>query len=133
MTLRSKQIVTLKRWLNSRGWKVRPGKIDATNFDSKLITLSRRVRSPKCKLFILMHECGHVLIGTTVRDEDETVVSPLHIRCQVFIEECLAWHHGMAIMRSLGCEIDEKEYFSYAAKFLKQYSDVTFGAVVKNI
>lgn len=128
----SKQTTALKRWLKLRGWSVGSGKEDVTYYHLKLIELTRRTRSERNRLYVLMHECGHVKLGTTVRPESEDERPPLHIRCQILIEECLAWHHGREILRSLGHDVDEKAYFSYASKYLQWYSEVMFGVVVKS-
>jgi len=84
------------------------------------------------QLFILLHECGHLLIDnksetTEIRfrhgypTEDPNVKRKFIHRCTVLEEEFEAWHRGRKLATKLGINIDDARFSDVKASMLKSY------------
>jgi len=99
--------------------------------DNKIIYINSTQKLEK-QLFVLLHECGHLLID----DPSETTVfrfrhgyyekNPklrrkfIH-RCAIVEEELEAWHRGRKLASKLGIIIDEYSYDTLKGNFVKTY------------
>lgn len=84
------------------------------------------------QLFVLLHECGHLLIDdrseTTERrfqhgyySEDKDIRRKFIHRCTVVEEEFEAWHRGLRLANKLGIQINERNFAALKAYMLKSY------------
>lgn len=89
-------------------------------------------QSVEKQLFILLHECGHLLIDnknetTEFRFQYGYPASDPHIkrrfvhRCVVVEEEFEAWHRGRKLATKLGIKINDERFSSTKASMLKSY------------
>jgi hypothetical protein len=97
--------------------------------EGKRVRVNGRTR-PEHQLYILVHECGHHLIGTRERDErygwgynaDEPHEKRtlLH-RVDVVDEEFEAWDRGRKLAARLGVKLDKEAFQRARASYLKTY------------
>lgn len=97
--------------------------------EGKRIRVNGRTR-PEHQLYILVHECGHHLIGSRERDEryghgynaeepgDKRTL--LH-RVDVVDEEFEAWDRGRKLAARLGVRLDKEAFHKARATYLKSY------------
>ena len=100
------------------------------NPEEKVIYINS-VQGPERQLYVLLHECGHLLIDdksetTELRFKngyytDPEVKKKFIYRCTVLEEEFEAWHRGRKLATKLGIKINEELYDSLKGKFLKTY------------
>lgn len=95
------------------------------------ITVSARA-TPITQLYILLHECGHHLVGNNEKHErfgrgyaslDPNVRKTLRHRLDILNEEFEAWYRGLKLAQRLGIVIDKKSFDRTRDKFLKSYVD----------
>lgn len=83
--------------------------------------------STEARLHVLLHECGHHLIGT--KDEHErfgrgysdTRTRSAHHKLDVLEEEFEAWHRGLKLAARLGVKVDKESYDRTRITHLKTY------------
>lgn len=88
--------------------------------------------SPERQLFLLLHECGHMLIGNRRKHErygmgytkqnDPQICKTLHHRFDVLDEEMEAWFRGLKLARRLKLKIDKSTFHSFRLSRLKTYA-----------
>ena len=98
--------------------------------DERFITINGRL-APESQLFVLLHECGHALIGERHRKERygngysaselPHVQKTLLYRIDVVDEELEAWHRGLKLARRLGIEVNVDRYNRTRAEYVKSY------------
>lgn len=125
---------TLIAWCTERGTNVEfvrlPRHMGAV-YDSEqnYVKVSSRAL-PEKQLCILLHECGHMLIGNRRQHErygmghhqkDPDVRRTLHHRFDVLDEEMEAWFRGMKLARRLKIKLDKETFHSTRLSFLKDY------------
>lgn len=98
----------------------------------KEIKISGRA-SPARQLHLLLHECGHCLIGSKEKDErfgmgygrhdDPKVNRTAHHRLDILEEEFEAWHRGWKLALRLGAltEADKEAYDKTRTRLLYTY------------
>ena len=120
----------LVEWCKSRKLTVTFGNVIGQYDDEKkTITINGRWL-PETQLHILLHECGHHLIGarrpeqrfsegysTGGHDDNDTP----HHRVDILEEEFEAWHRGRCLARRLNLNIDEKTWHNDRIQNLKTY------------
>lgn len=131
-TIATKALRTTISWCASKGLAViferrEKGMFDAEN---KLIRLSGRLR-PERQLFLLLHECGHFLIGDKKKRErfgmgysragDKRIMKTFHHRCDVLDEEFEAWQRGFKLSKRLKLKINKDRYDAIRTMLLKTY------------
>lgn len=89
--------------------------------------------APKRQLHLLLHECGHCLIGEKEKDErfgmgygksdDAKVNRTAHHRLDILEEEFEAWHRGWRLGLRIGAlvEADKQEYDKTRTQLLYTY------------
>jgi hypothetical protein len=89
-------------------------------------------QSPEKQLFVLLHECGHLLIDNKTETtelrfrhgyptDDPDVKRKFIHRCTVVEEEFEAWHRGRKLAMKLGIQIDDERFSDLKASMLKSY------------
>lgn len=99
--------------------------------EEKRIRLSGRL-SPEKQVFVLLHECGHHLIGDKEKherfgmgysrvDSDPTITRTFRHKCDIIDEEYEAWHRGFKLAKRLRLKIDKDRYDKHRAEMIKTY------------
>lgn len=121
-------------WCASRGYKVVLTKVATGLFvqENKTIKLNHSLL-PEKMLFILLHECGHLLIGSSEKterfsmgyhmQEDKDVNETFHHKCDIVEEEYEAWHRGYKLSKRLKLFIDKQRYDSVRVEMLRSYME----------
>lgn len=98
----------------------------------KTVTINSRMNYEK-QFFVLLHECGHILVGATSYHEtsrwrmgypsagDPQVSNKFIHRCAIVEEEFEAWHRGKKLAKKLGITLDENRFDEIKTEFLKTY------------
>lgn len=121
-------------WCGERGVSVTftnmPPNVGAT-YDSEqnFVQMSGRFL-PEKQLIVLLHECGHMLIGNRRKHErygmghqsDPTVTRTLHHRFDVLDEEMEAWYRGRKLAKRLKLKIDQEAFHTTRLACLKSYA-----------
>lgn len=108
-------------WCTRRGLSVEFMKVPHTGghcSNTKIVINSRSV--PEQQLFILLHECGHSLLGTFNEPNHRTMRSVAY-RVGVVAEEDEAWCRGLKLARRLQLNIDVEKFHRAKASALKTY------------
>lgn len=121
------------KWCESRGLSVTFSKKSGGVYytDQKEITINARAAA-KQQLFLLLHECGHHLIGSAERHErygmgystsDRTVRRTYHHRIDILEEEFEAWYRGWKLALRLGVlSLEDKViYDKVRIRYLRSY------------
>lgn len=96
---------------------------------SKEITISSRL-SPRNQVIVLLHECGHHLIGVSGDSNrfemgywqvEPEVTKTFHHRLTCLEEEMEAWHRGWRLAGRLGLRVDRELFDQYRLKCLRSY------------
>lgn len=119
-------------WCCYRNVTVLFGKKEGGSYDSitKVITMAGRNR-PEKQLYILLHECGHHLIGYDEKDErfgigypycaDANVNTTFHHRLACLEEEMEAWARGWRLAKRLLLNLDRSAFDVVRVDCLKSY------------
>ena len=119
-------------WCNTKGISVSFGKKVGATYDTidKTICISGRM-SPERQLYMLLHECGHHLIGFDEGDERfgkgyPLVEDPVHNatfqhRFACFEEEIEAWNRGWRLAKRLGLELPREDFDKVRLECLRSY------------
>jgi len=120
-------------WCDSRGIEVDFSKQMGGMYfpEDKRIKVSGRL-DPEKQVFVLLHECGHHLIGDKEKHErfgmgysrlsvDPTVTRTFRHKCDIIDEEYEAWHRGVKLARRLKIKIDKERYDKVRAEMIKTY------------
>lgn len=85
------------------------------------------------QLFILLHECGHILVGSEKSGAhhrfklgypatyDPGLKDKFIHRCAILEEEFEAWHRGRRLAKKLEIEINDERWSTLKASMLKSY------------
>jgi hypothetical protein len=115
-------------WLDAKDYHVEFDKKgdDSVSLESKIISINT-TRSIETQLYILLHECGHVLIHNNDRiigyrevQENFKERSDIHKVFQV-MEEAEAWKRGKFLARRFGIEINEEKWNKDLSRALNKY------------
>ena len=124
----SESIATLVVWLDTKGYYVDFDKSgdDSVDTENKIVSINS-TRKKETQLYILLHECGHVLI-----DRNDTIVgyretqekyserTNIH-KVFVVMEEVEAWKRGRMLASRLGIKIDEEKWDLDLSRALNKY------------
>jgi hypothetical protein len=122
-------------WCARRGIKVEfSNQRDAGVFSSEEKTIYvNSAQNYENQLFVLLHESGHLLIGSEKADahhrfklgypssSDPALKGKFIHRCAILEEEFEAWHRGRKLAKKLELDLDETRWSALKAKFLKSY------------
>jgi hypothetical protein len=119
-------------WCSSKNIKVRFGKSVGASYNAieKTITMAGRT-SPEKQLYMLLHECGHHLVGFDEDDErfgmgypyveDSKVNTTFHHRVACLEEEMEAWHRGWRLSKRLHLNLDRPAFDKVRLDCLRSY------------
>lgn len=121
-------------WCDSRRIKVEFTNLHPAGVyhnDDKIIYINSKQKLEK-QLFVLLHECGHLLIDdpseTTVfrfrhgyHEKNPKLKRKFIHRCAIVEEELEAWHRGRKLANKLGIEINDLNYDTLKADLVKTY------------
>ena len=128
-----KNLATLVSWCESKRLKVE-FKQHCSEFDDEnsTITISCRLR-PEAQLHVLLHECGHYLIGDpdpngrfgmghrANKDVDLRPTRTTVHRIDVVDEELEAWARGLKLVKRLRLGVDVDRYNRTRALYVRTY------------
>ena len=121
-------IDTLVGWLDEKGYSVEFDKKgdDSVALADKIVSINT-TRSTETQLYILLHECGHVLIhnndhliGYREVQENFRERTDIHKVFQV-MEEAEAWKRGRYLARRLGIEVNEEKWNKDLSRAFNKY------------
>ena len=120
------------KWCESKGIKVQFGKKSGGLYDSQLKTITITSHSgPEKQLYMLLHECGHHLIGFTEHDErfgkgypfadDPEVNTSFQHKIACLEEEIEAWHRAWRLSKRLRLQLDRSAFDEVRLECLRSY------------
>jgi hypothetical protein len=124
------QLQKVVAWCQARNVSVTFDRKMSALYDSETKSIRCNAgTSPTIQLYLLLHECGHLLIGTrhqTDRFGSGYVASgdikrTLVHRIDIVDEELEAWHRGKKLANRLRLCLDEEGYNRYRAQLVKTY------------
>lgn len=128
----TKRLETIVGWCASKGIEVSFGKKPGGTYHTseKRITIVGRA-SPEKQVYMLLHECGHHLVGYTEEDErfgmgyphleDSAVNTTFHHKLACLEEEIEAWNRGWRLAKRLGLGLDRGDFDRVRLACLKSY------------
>jgi|TARA_Y100000287_G_C14232269_1_gene362532 hypothetical protein len=121
-------VSTLLVWLENKGYYVdfdRKGD-DSVDTSNKIVSINN-TRSLETQLYILLHECGHILIHNNedivkYKDVQEKFGEKTKIN-KVFtvMEEVEAWKRGKSLAKRLNIKINEEKWNKDLSRALYKY------------
>jgi len=126
------KLATVVDWCNFKGLRVVFGKVCGGTYitGEKVIKLAGRA-SPEKQLYMLLHECGHHLIGFDGEDErfgmgypyaeDPNVNATFHHRIACLEEEIEAWHRGWKLAKRLHLQLERQTFDKVRLECLRSY------------
>jgi len=119
-------------WCSSKGISVKFGKKPGGIYNAieKSITIAGRT-APEKQLYMLLHECGHHLVGFDEHDErfgmgypyvaDSDVNTSFHHRVACLEEEMEAWHRGWRLSKRLHLNLERERFDKVRLDCLRSY------------
>jgi hypothetical protein len=120
-------------WCNMKGIDVSFGRKVGAAYDAtdKTVSMAGRM-SPEKQLYMLLHECGHHLIGFDEGDErfgkgypfveDPKYNTTFQHRFACFEEEIEAWNRGWRLGKRLGLELPREDFDKVRLDCLRSYT-----------
>ena len=111
----------IEEWLDDKGYHVmlETDSSDGVYFNCKQVCLNSRNHIEK-RLYILLHECGHILINDrrddriySLSNDTEAVIGKSvskKRRVAVLTEEIEAWRRGERLAKRLAIKINEEKF-----------------------
>jgi hypothetical protein len=128
-------IDTIIYWLQKRGYFIdfdRNGD-DSVDRESKIVSINT-TRSLETQLYILLHECGHVLVSESdnIVNGSEEVLCKYSEKSKIYrvftvIEEVEAWKRGLRLAKKLGIPVNKAKWNKDVARAIKKYMEWTLG------
>lgn len=124
----NESIAALVVWLDTKGYYVDFDKNgdDSVDTEGKIVSINS-TRTRETQLYILLHECGHVLIsnndsivGYKRVQEKYSEKTNIH-KVFTIMEEVEAWKRGRMLALRLGINIEEKKWDLDSSRALNQY------------
>ena len=126
-------IDTIIYWLHKRGYFIdfSYNGDDSIDRESKIVSINT-TRSLETQLYILLHECGHVLVA-----ENDSIVNGINevldkyaektsiYRVFTVIEEVEAWKRGLRLAKKLQIPVDKNKWNKDVARAIKRYMEWT--------
>ncbi len=137
------QIKAVEEWVFSKGYNVEytdKYKTEMGLFDpsAKTIFIHRGVANKQKLFYILLHECGHLLIMNNAKQYRERFpVSFGHpspnpksnmIKMAFFEEEVEAWARGISLAKKLKLDVDRMSFERLKTKCLREHARSMFAA-----
>lgn len=121
-------IAVLIDWLEAKDYYVDFDRLgdDSVDTANKIVSINS-TRTKETQLYILLHECGHVLVhnnenivnykAVQERFPQKTVINKVF----TVMEEAEAWKRGKMLAKRLGIGIDEEKWNKDIARALHKY------------
>jgi hypothetical protein len=128
-------IGTLIYWIESRGYFVEfaHNGDDSVDREIKVISINS-TRSLETQLYILLHECGHILVSKSdkVVNGTEEVLQKYSEKSKIYkvftvIEEVEAWKRGLALAERLSIPVDKEKWNRDVSRAIGTYMEWTLG------
>jgi hypothetical protein len=97
---------------------------------TKEIKISCRM-SPENQLYIMLHECGHFLVGDKEKGQrfgmgysqvfTPNAVRTVHHKIDILDEELEAWHRGLKLASRIGLVIDKERFDKMKTMMINSY------------
>jgi len=129
----SRDFEIVESWVFDKGYNVslETDGQDAVYFSCNQIVINSRNHIEK-RLYILLHECGHILINNSPSDrvlslsmETEAIMGGRRVsrkrRIAKIAEELEAWKRGEKLARRLGIQINEDRFDKIRADAIMSY------------
>ena len=125
-------IEKLRLWLEKKGYSLffETDASDCVYYSSKEVFVDSR-NHPEKKLYILLHECGHILIDSSGRSRLHMVSQSVECvmgqkvnrkkRVAVLSEEIEAWKRGESLAKRLSIEINSEKFDRVRADAIMSY------------
>jgi hypothetical protein len=122
-----KDIDKLILWAEKLGYTtyIEPDCLDEICYTSKNIEINSE-HSDEKKLFIMLHECGHII---TIKDKkffnyrnNHLLEDCLSKRVITFAEEFDAWKAGLKLSKKLNIKVEEEKYLQEALSAITLYA-----------
>lgn len=124
-------LATVVEWCEGRGIEVSFSRRFAGVYEpsSMSILVCGRLE-PEQQLHVLLHECGHHLVGDRKPGErygkgwnsdDPNTKRTLVHRIDIIDEELEAWHRGLKLAKRLGIKVNLERYNVTRARYVKTY------------
>jgi hypothetical protein len=126
------QLVKLIDWCTSKKLSVNFVRHSGGTYDSaaRKFVISGRL-SPERQLHVLLHECGHYLIGTPAPESrfgrgyqqatDPTVNRSIGFRVEIIDEELEAWARGLKLARRKNISVDVSRFNQTKVEYIQTY------------
>ena len=106
--------------------EVGPKLVDMVNINTKIITITERLRNPELMCYFMLHELGHIKLCNSIyyADTYRAMWQPkgtTMFRIGTLEEEINAWNVGRDIARACRVFIDLSKYDKTKAKMVKTY------------
>lgn len=115
-------------WCTKRGVKVIFGRTAPCFVPETKVIMLNATATPMQQLFFLLHETGHMLIGTKnerfamgYRQSDPSVTKTFRHKLDIIDEEFEAWDRGWRLSKRLGLQISRDEYQKLRCSSMKTY------------
>jgi hypothetical protein len=127
------KMATVVNWCSSKNIKVFFGKKPGGLYNAvdKTITITCRAL-PEKQLYMLLHECGHHLVGFDADDErfgmgyprveDTNVNATFQHRFACFEEEIEAWNRGWRLSKRLHLQLERSAFDKIRLECLRSYT-----------
>lgn len=121
---------TLIYYCLTHGIEIETGKTWSFRPVDNTITQVWRGKATKSWIFSMLHELGHFRIRSSkefatkswkIHQTDIAVPLDRVLAMEMMREEIEAWEEGLVVAKSLGLEIDRKEYDRYSSKYIMRY------------
>ena len=126
------QLAKLVDWCSSKKLSVVFTRHTGGTYDStaRTFTISGRL-SPEKQLHVLLHECGHYLIGSPAPESrfgrgyqqanDSTANRSLEFRVEIIDEELEAWARGLKLAKRKFISVDVSRYNQTKTEYIQTY------------
>lgn len=126
------KIASVVDWCVSKNIKVEFGKLPGGSYNAvdKTIKIACRA-APEKQLYMLLHECGHHLVGFDEDDErfgmgypyveDPAVNNTFHHRIACLEEEMEAWNRGWRLSKRLHLQLERSAFDKVRLECLRSY------------
>jgi len=107
-------------------WRVILCNVSEADFECKTIRISK-THSNNVRLYILLHEVGHVL-ASLESDYDDRFLSENYDKrsktyhATVLIDECVAWDKGLKLAKTLKLNFNRRQFDMTKARMLATYA-----------
>jgi len=122
-------------WLQSKGYYI---EVDRTGDDSvdrivKIVSINS-TRSLETQLYILLHECGHILVSESdsIVNGAEEVFDKYGEKTKIYkvftvIEEVEAWKRGLRLAKKLNIPVNKEKWNRDVARAINSYMKWAIG------